>query len=114
LGSLADEVPEGDLETRYRARTGSHVVPQRAGELFDVEGILAQQLGFAGGDGRGIHAWPDSCQPLVSPDLRDGTAADPVRAAGTRVPGRLHGSGFADGLQRDHPDVHDPQPRRRL
>jgi hypothetical protein len=114
LGRLADEVPEGDLETRYRARTGSHVVPQRSGELFDVEGILAQQLGFAGGDGRGIHARPDSCQPLVRMDFRDGPTADPVGAAGTRIPGRFHSAGFPDGLQRDHPYVRDLQPRRRL
>src|SRR5579871_5473740 len=110
-GGLADQVPERNLETRNVART-LPVIAQRAGQLFDGERVPADELRLRRFEPTGFDGGPDARKSLITENFDDRAATDAVCRYGSRIPRRLHLSGFADRLQVDDADAGNLQPRR--
>ena len=109
---FADQVPQRNLKSRNCARASAHVVAQRAGQLLNIEWVLADQLRLGRLQKTGVHPRPDSRESLVGLDLDDRPAADPLRRHRSWIPRRFHLAGFAHHLQVHDADVGNFEPHR--
>src|SRR5580704_8269552 len=68
---LADKVPQRNLQSRDRARASTHVIAQRTGQLLNAERVLADELRLGRLKGSGVHAGPNTRDPLIGLNLDD-------------------------------------------